>query len=201
MKKIILLLLSVMALVLASCNKKEIPDKGKLDPNATILIRPIAGARSTTGGLTGLEIVKQGHEIKFLSRYSDDKYNEETIYTASRGFSEAQRDLTIPALKMWGTDVINQKGNYVRDFTHAYDIYITRLLYIKEGTTDTLIYDPTIKTTQIGQFDTVITDTIAYIPEDVINSVRPLIESAYADANYTEVYRLFNEAFTFLPFE
>ena len=200
MKKILFFLLSLI--ILASCGKDEpSANKGKLDPNAMILIRPAAGVRATVSGLTALEIVEQGHEIQFTTRYSDDKYNEETIYTASRGFSEAQRDLTIPALKMWGTDVINQKGNYVRDFTHAYDIYITRLLYIKEGTTDTLIYDPTIKTTQIGQFDTVITDTIAYIPEDVINSVRPLIESAYADANYTEVYRLCNEAFTFLSFE
>ena len=42
-------------------------------------------------------------------------------------------------------------------------------------------------------------DTIAYVPNDVINTACPLIEAAYADENYTEVYRLFNEAFTFIP--
>ena len=44
-------------------------------------------------------------------------------------------------------------------------------------------------------------DTIAYIPDAVINTARPLIESAFADENYNEVYRLFNEAFTFIPIE
>lgn len=171
MKKIILFLCMIL-LVLASCDKKEIPDKGKLNPDAMILIKPAPGVRSTVSGLTALEIVKQGDQIKYQSRYFDNRYNEEEIYTPRRMFSDAQRDLTIPALKMFGIDVINQRGEYIRDFTYATDVVITN--------SDN--------------------DTIAYVPDKVINEARLKIEAAYKDENYTEVYRIFNEAFTFLPF-
>ena len=172
MKKILFFLLSLI--ILASCGKDEpSANKGKLDPNAMILIRPAAGVRATVSGLTALEIVEQGHEIQFTTRYSDDKYNEERDNTPARGFAASQRDFDIPALKMWGIDVINQDGEYIRDFTHATNVIITN----NNG------------------------DTIAYVPDKVISDARPLIEAAYADENYDEVYRLFNEAFTFLPYK
>lgn len=81
------------------------------------------------------------------------------------------KDFDTPALLMLGIDVINAQGKYIRDFTHSKNVVITNI----DG------------------------DTIAYVPDDVINSARLLIEAAYNDENYTEVYRLFNEAFIFLP--
>lgn len=171
MKKTLFLLLLA---ILAGCGKKDIPNvKGKLDPNAMITIKPAKGVklRSTVTGLTALEIVQQARSTKYQSRYFDDMDVGE-MRNVARGFNEeTMKDFNTPALKMLGIDVINAQGEYIRDFTHATDVFIT---------------------TESG-------DTIAYVPDAIIRNARVNIEAAYADENYNEVYRLFNEAFTFLP--
>lgn len=173
MKKILFLL---VGLLLISCNPEDTPNpKGKLDPNAMIVIKPAKGVqlRSTVTGLTALEVVQKARDITFQTRYFDDMDVGE-LRNAARGFNEeTMKDFNIPALKMLGIDVINAQGEYIRDFTRAEKVFV--------------------RNTDL--------DTIAYIPDDVINTARPLIEAAYADKNYTEVYRLFNEAFTFIPLE
>lgn len=176
MKKILLLL---VGLLLISCDPENVPEpKGKLDPNAMIVIKPAKGVqlRSTVSGLTPLEIVEQANSIQFQGHYFGNYYNESPKYMA-RGFAEFQKDYETPALKMFGTDVITLEGEYLQDFTNAFSTYIVHV-------------DNTNKV-----------DTLAYIPDAVINSARLLIEQAFKDENYTEVYRLFDEAFTFLPFE
>jgi hypothetical protein len=171
MKKILFLL---VGLLLISCDPENVPEpKGKLDPNAMITIRPAKGVqlRSTVTGLTALEIVERATSMKLQMRYFDDLDNGQ-YKIAGRGFNEeTMKDFNIPALKMLGIDVINAQGEYIRDLTTAKSVYITDI----NG------------------------DTLAYVPDDVINNARPLIEAAYAEENYTEVYRLFDEAFTFLP--
>lgn len=170
MKKILFLL---VGLLLISCNPEDVPEtKGKLDPNAMIVIKPAKGVqlRSTVTGLTALEVVEQAHAITYQSHYTSNVYNDNPIITG-RSFRSEDKDYKIPALLMAGIDVINIEGNYYKDFTNAFSVFIT----------------------DINQ------DTIAYVPDAVINSARPLIEQAYSDEDYTEVYRLFNEAFTFLP--
>lgn len=170
MKKIILFL--SVALVFAGCEPKDdVADKGKLDPNATILIKPAANIRSTVPGLTGLEVVQQAVNIKWQTHYSNNVYFEEPQKIA-RTFTDSQKDYEIPALKMLGVDVITQDGDYYRDLTYAFNVVIT---------------DNN-------------NDTIAYVSDNVISQARTLIESAFNDENYTEVYRLFDETFTFLPF-
>ncbi|MDO5665695.1 MAG: hypothetical protein Q4G63_10625 [Bacteroidia bacterium] len=173
MKKILFLLLTI-AIAFASCDPKPEIDKGKLDPNATITIRPAKGVkvRATVKGLTALEVVQQATSIHYHSHYFDNRY-EETAKDISRGFREDMKDFDTPALKMLGIDVIAATGEYYRDLTYAKNVYIVR-----EGG-----------------------DTIAYIPDEVINAARPLIEAAYEAENYTEVYRLFDTAFTFKPIE
>ena len=173
MKKILFLL---VGLLLISCDPKDIPDvKGKLDPNAMILLKPAKGVqlRSTVTGLTGLEVVQQAISIKFQTQYLDDVKQESMKIAARRFNEETMKDFSIPALKMIGIDVINAQGDYIRDFTTAKSVFITDI----EG------------------------DTIAFVPDSVISNARPLIETAFADSNYTEVYRIFNEAFTFRPIE
>lgn len=171
MKKILFLLVGML---LISCNPEDVPEtKGKLDPNAMIVIKPAKGVqlRSTVTGLTALEIVERATSMKLQMRYFDDLDNGQ-YKIAGRGFNEeTMKDFNIPALKMLGIDVINAQGEYIRDLTTAKSVYITDI----NG------------------------DTLAYVPDDVINNARPLIEAAYAEENYTEVYRLFDEAFTFLP--
>lgn len=172
MKKILFLL---VGLLLISCDPKDIPDvKGKLDPNAMITIRPANGVqlRSSVTGLTALQIVQNAVNIKFQSHYLDNTYYDD-VKDIARTFIEEHKDYNKPALLMWGTDIITQEGEYLNMFTNSFNIVITD----------------------------VNNDTIAYIPDGVINAARPLIESAFADENYTEVYRLFNEAFTFLSIE
>lgn len=175
MKKNLFLLLT-LAIALAGCDPKDAPEpKGKLNPNAMITIKPAKGVktRATVKGLTALEVVQQAQDAKYQSRFFDDMDVGE-FRNVSRGFSEElMKDYNIPALKMLGIDVINAQGEYIRDFTHAKNFFITDV----NG------------------------DTIALVPDAVINTARPLIEAAFADKNYTEVYRLFNEAFTFLPLE
>lgn len=169
MKKL-LFILSVLFFAFA-CEPEDV-SKGQLDPNAMIVIKPAKGVqlRSTVSGLTALEVVERAHAITYQSHYTSNVYNDNPIITG-RSFRSEDKDYEIPALLMAGIDVINIEGNYYKDFTNAFSVFIT----------------------DINQ------DTIAYVPDAVINSARPLIEQAYSDENYTEVYRLFNEAFTFLP--
>ncbi len=180
MKKLLYLLTIAIAFVACDGNEPNVKKAiGKLDPNATITIRPAKGVKqkapgtAATGqipGLTALEVVKQATSIHYQSHYFDNRYHEE-LKDISRGFREDMKDFTTPALKMLGIDVISANGEYYRDLTYSKNVYIVR-----EGG-----------------------DTIARIPDEVINSARPLIEAAYNDSNYTEVYRLFDEAFTFQP--
>lgn len=174
MKKILFLLLAV-AVSFASCDpEKDVPDvKGKLDPNAMITIRPAKGVqlRSTVTGLTALEVVQNAVNIKWTSHYAGNAYFETPKHIA-RTFMDSQRDFNTPSLKMLGIDVITSEGEYYKDLTYATDVVITD----------------------------VNNDTIAYIPDKVINNARPLIEAAFNSENYTECYRLFDTAFVFLPY-
>lgn len=174
MKKILFLL--IVSLAFASCDKKDLPEpKGELNPNAMITIRPAKGVqlRSASVGLTALEIVQQAFNIKWQSNWVYETYRTDEALKVARGFPSEFKDLSSPALKMRGIDVISEDGDYQRIFTHGFSIYITD----------------------------VNNDTIAYVPDSVIENARPLIEAAFAEENYDEVYRLFNEAFTFLPIE
>jgi len=172
MKKLILFLFSIILLSSCDPNNDDVLDKGKLDPNAMILIKPAKGVqtRSNVVGLTGLEVVENAVNIKWQSNWSDNTHWDD-VKDIARTFIEEHRDYNKPALLMWGTDIITQNGDYYKDFIYGFNVVITD----------------------------VNNDTIAYIPDAVINTARPLIEQAYNDENYTEVYRLFNEAFTFLP--
>lgn len=176
MKKLLYLLTLVFAL--AGCQKDEPkPEtKGKLDPNAMITIRGVnnpakaAVLRAYVYQLTPLEVVQNAIAIKFQTHYADNAYSE-SAWSATRAFIEQHKDYEKPALLMRGADIINSDGVFVKDFINAFNVYIT-------GTNN---------------------DTIARLPDEVINNARPLIEAAFNDGNYTEVYRLFNEAFTFTP--
>lgn len=174
MKKILFLL--AISLMFLGCDPKDIPevDKGQLNPNAMIVLRPGKGVqlRSIVPNLTALQIVENAINIKWQSHWFGNTYWDDTKDIA-RTFIEEHKDYEHQLLKMWGTDVISQEGEYYKDFTYGFNVVITDNK----------------------------NDTIAYVPDSVINAARPLIEAAYNDSNYTEVYRLFNEAFTFQPIE
>lgn len=165
----------MLLLVFSGCEDKvKDVEKGKIDPMATIKIRPANGVkvRSTNKGMTALQVVEEAHTIQFRSNYFDNKYYEEAK-ELSRGFNDQQKDFEIPALLMLAIDVISAEGIYYRDLTHAFSFCIANEA----------------------------NDTIAYVPDEVINTARPLIEAAFKEGDFNEVYRLFDEAFVFYIME
>lgn len=173
MKKLIPIFLFIFGLLL-SCdpNHTEI-DKGQLDPNAKIVIRPDKSVktRAIISGYTGLQVVQEAVNIYWRSHWGDNRYYDDERIIA-RTFIDILKDYNKPALLMWGTDIITQEGEFIKDFIYGYSVVITD----------------------------VHNDTIAFVPDSVINNARPLVEKAYNDGNYTECYRLFNEAFTFFAY-
>lgn len=176
MKKILFFLIGI---ALISCDKNDTPAVEKtFNHDVDVVIKPADGVQlRSTAGLTALEIVERAESIVWQSHWFYDYYNE-TPDVIGRGFNEHQKDFDIPALKMFSIDVIGTYPDipepvYKRIFTHGFSVYITDI----NG------------------------DSIAYVPDEVINTARPLIESAFEAGDYEEVYRLFEEAFTFLPLE
>lgn len=170
MKKIILLL-SVIVFIVIGCGKDD-PKNQILDPNAMVLIKPDKSAFTRAHNpkhLSALEIVKQTWTLT----YRNYNFKPEEWYTL--GFADIQRDTIKPALKMWGTDIIDQKGNFVEHFLKIYDGVLTR------------------------EISSRLYDTIGYLPNKMLKGALEKIKAEYDKKNYTEVYRLFDEAFTFRP--
>ena len=169
MKKFLVL---IFIIALFACEKED--KKGKLDPNAVVSIRPDLSAVATKAAwhLSSKEIVKQAYNLSW--------YNEQVMGTSiARGFIDAHRDTINVRLLMWGTDIIDQFGNYQTEFIEGRDFVIRRNL---AGPTQTPVYD-----------------TIAYIPQSVIAGARSQIRAAYDAENFTAVYALFDNAFKFRP--
>ena len=169
MKKFLVL---IFIIALFACEKED--KKGKLDPNAVVSIRPDLSAVPTKAAwhLSNKEIVKQARNLSW--------YNEQVMGTSiTRFFIDAHRDTVNVRLLMWGTDIIDQFGNYQIEFIEGRDFVIRRNL---AGPTQTPVYD-----------------TIAYMPQSVITSARGQIRAAYDNEDFTTVYTLFDNAFKFRP--
>ena len=176
MKK--LLFITAISLLFFSCEETF-----QLDPNAMISIKPAAGAwnapqkvkSNDSTHLSAVDIVKQTNKLSF---YNIGQFGNQAV---DRGFSQAQRDTIseIPSLKMFGTDIINQKGEYHPNFIEGTDCVLVRIINL--------------------DMPNQIIDTVAYIPNSVIRTAETQIKAAYAALDNEEVYRIFNEAFTFIP--
>ena len=176
MKKVIYLF--VVVLLMVACKGNE-PKKKVFDSNAMIVIRGqqtqggSPAQRAMIDGLTDLEIVQKAGNIKWTSNWSCNYY-ENSPSTIARMFSEGKKDFKKPALLMLGIDIIRYdegKNFLYKGFLYGYDVFIT----------DTL------------------NDTIAYVPNEVLEKARKPIEEAWERGDYDAIYRMFNEAFTFLP--
>ena len=173
------LLYLFIILFLASCKVNEPKEPFKIDPNATILIKPdmkgwqnpaMRVKSENPEHLSALEIVKQGSAIAWHWTGAG--------IDGSAGFNDGQRDLETPALKMFSSWIINLDADlepyYVPDFIEGKNCVIWRVVNNER-------------------------DTIAYIPNSVLRTAQPLIKEAYDNGDAETVYTLFNEAFTFLP--
>lgn len=163
--------IALCAIAITSC--KDDKKGGKLDPNAMISLRPAAGVKAAENPehLTAKQIVEQATGIGYWNRAIT------THNALGRGFAPVQRDIANLRLLMWGIDIIKRDGSYAPDFIEAEDVILDKW----------------------DQSTNKITDTIAYIPNAVLRTAQPLIKSAHAEGNYTECYRLFDQAFTFIP--
>jgi len=174
MKK--LLFVALVAIAFISCGKDEV--KGfKLDPNAMVSIKPTAGAWnapmkviSTTVHLSALDIVKQANGMTFQNI---PMFGNQSVDV---GFGSSQRDTISnpPALKFWATQIIDQFGVLDTTFITSTDCVLCRPLLGKR-------------------------DTVGYVPNSVLRSAEKQIKLAYKTFDNEAVYRLFNDAFTFVP--
>lgn len=176
----------IIAAVLVSCSKSD--DRKPWDPNAMIslrpavsiaagvhVLRPEAGvpagtkAETTPQHLTAKEIVEQAYSIQLINDLLSGYF--------TRGFTDNQRDVDNLRLLMYGFDVIDQFGDFVPDFIEGYDLVFTRQLTVLPSTVD----------------------TIAYIPNATLRVAETAIKAAYAKEDYEACYKIFDEAFTFIP--
>lgn len=208
MKKFIYILLSAVAFTACSNDDPSIKKPiGRLDPNAFVRIEAERDVKSrsaeSSNDYTALDIARYGATMQFYSEWDGtDKVKEQRL---EKGFA-MQRDTTSerPALLMFGTDIISDHGTLHKTFLYARDVVITAVRYKGRLTTynDRTYYNPNDdyknSLAHAIQKEGVV-DTIAYLPAAVMREAQVKIEKAFSDSNYTEVYKLFNEAFRFKP--
>ena len=102
-----------------------------------------------------------------------------------RGFGDWMRDTVsaVPALLMFSDDILSERGLH-KSFLKGYDVLVLGKMKSPERDNKHGFYER---------------DTIAYVPNSVLREAEEKIYKAYADSNYTEVYRLFHEAYKFIP--
>ncbi|OJV39331.1 MAG: hypothetical protein BGO29_07530 [Bacteroidales bacterium 36-12] len=172
------------ALLFAGCEKEPVAKEFKIDPMATINIKPAVNGWQKSPAmrvssdnplhLSALEIVKQTTEISLL---------DSTGVLWGRSFIKEQRDTISepPKLLMWATDVISLDGNlqigFLGNWIEAIDVIFVHY------NLDT----PNLR------------DTIAYIPNSVLRNAETAIRDAYEAQDIEACYQLFNDAYTFTP--
>lgn len=169
-----LLYLLLFALLFTGCDKDETKEP-KDTWNSFVSIKPDASfqLKSTLPGLTPEEIVRDAYGMDLKSQWGTNEYRE-SPYSGNRGIPEFMKDYDNNIIKMWSSDIIGGEGGVlegelVNDFLKAFDVFIVNENH----------------------------DTIAYIPNETLRVAESLIEAAFAVEDYDEVYRLFDEAYTY----
>lgn len=170
MKQFFILLFAVAAFM--GCEKEK---DNLLDPNAMIAINPAPEIKAETNPkhLSAKEIVEQATILSWWNM------PEGSFMASERGFGDHQKDFINHRLLMAGFDVIQTTGKIELGFIEGTDFLVEA--WYDRG-------KPEFRK-----------DTIAYIPNAVIRAAEVKIKEAYAKGNYTECYRLMDEAFTYTP--
>lgn len=169
MKKVLFLTLAVITLLASCCKTKDQPNILK---GVTLNINVKESLRSEKNQklLTPREIVEETFVMKFFA-------TEDNVLS-TRGFSDAQRDYVNNRLKMWASDIIRERDGVIELQTYfltARDV--TLLQGINEDRSD----------------------TIAYIPNAVLEKAYKEIKEAFDKKEYQKVYDLFETAYTAIP--
>jgi hypothetical protein len=130
MKKLVFV---VIVLSFISCKKDN---SGLLNPNAMISIWPaghVGIITKATEHLSNYEIVRQAESLSC---------ENEITGGGSRGFAKHQRDTINVRLLMYGTDIIDQDGNYTGEFIESKNFVLRRNLAPLNATPirDTIAY-------------------------------------------------------------
>ena len=172
--KIVLLLLTASVLFM-SCEKNN-PFKG-LDPDSMLAINAPQTVKAEAEvenleHLTPLEIVQQASAI-IISRSA-----------APWALEDWNRNYDRMRIVLQGSNVVNEKGE---------------LIYAFIGSRDVLLESWTNWGTPQWDANNYTRDTIAYIPNAVLEKAQQEIEAAYQAEDYATCYKLFEEAYTFYP--
>lgn len=170
MRAYIIILAGLLALT-SCCKSNE--DKPNILKDVTLNINIKDGLRSSGKNqtlLTPAEIVEKCVGMEFFA-------TEDNVLS-TRGFADAQRDYVNNRLKMWASDIIRERDGIIELQTYfltARDV--TLLQGINEDRSD----------------------TIAYIPNAVLEKAYKEIKEAFEKKEYQKVYDLFETAYTAIP--
>jgi len=175
MKAKTLLLLLIVSMLVISC-KKDDPFKG-LNPDSMLALNAPQTVKAEADvanpeHLTPLEIVQQASVI-VISKSA-----------APWGLEEFNRDYERIRIVLKGFNVVNENGELV-------DLFI--------GSRDVILESWTNWGTPQWDANNYTRDTIAYIPNSILEKAQQEIEAAYQDEDYAACYKLFEEAYTFYP--
>jgi hypothetical protein len=180
MKRITLFLILAVTILATGCKRDE-PKVFRLDPNATVKIKPAPTVqksaqfvKSNSEHLSPLEVVKQTTTLIF----HNSMISSSPIYMI---WTDNLKDTVSyePALLRYASDIIYDKTGYGNYGLQTDFIYGSNMVLCK------------------GQHP--IYDTIAYIPNSNIVNARTIILSALEAKDTASVYGVFNDAFKFVP--
>lgn len=172
MKQLILLAAAVIGVALTSCKKES--NNGRLDPNAKVALNPAPG--------TVLGSVAPSKAY--------DPENPEHL---------TARQIVEKADALISDGGIMGIGDWNRDFEHNRIVGSSTWVVAQNGTLETALitsHNNILVTLAPGNIPI---DTIAYIPNSVMESLERQITAAYEAEDYATCYRLFEDGFVFTP--
>lgn len=145
-------------------------NKGKLDPNAKVYVSPAPGVKAAKDTLH-----LSAREI--VLQAEGILFNTPGVgSTSSMGVDDWNRDTINNRIMLGSTCVIASDGKLDSTFIDSRDM----LLVILDGRNHP-------------------TDTIAYVSDKTLEVAAKTIREAYNREDYASCYRLFEQAFTFVP--
>lgn len=196
-----ILFLFMFALLVMSCEKED--GKRALNDKVTITgVNAYAGSKAlsdTPEGIMGTDITdslkfiaKYAESFNFLSLDGETKWGA-TSFGASQENYDNRHDTINNKLLYEGGQVITSRGTLGQFIVDCQDACF--YVYIDEA--KNVIFPIDFPTNP--DWDPARVDTVAYIPNAVLNKARVEIMDAFAREDYEACYRLFDEAFVFVP--
>ena len=204
-KLFVALALVLGAVALVGCNGKSQPTQKEKEPfyakEGSFLYLNV---RNTNTMKTETEKQKEGNLL--LSPLNITKYSAGIISVDTKnqqgnfGLSDDMRDIENSRIKMWSGMIISKRPHKVEGVWGS----VQKWMLLDDG----WISDRDVRLT-VGYLQSVTTDdgvvipagihVVAYIPNAKMDIAQKAIRKAWSEGNNEEVYRLFQEAFTFIP--